>query len=623
MEFVRRHRLLVVLGAFALLLVVLVLLALPLRTVPSDANAAKAEVTQAVEALKTSDAEQAFTHVAAARTQVDAVTDVTDGIGARIWSWIPVAGGAVSDVRNLATALDHLTSALEATEEVYPKVSGDDATLMVDGNVSMPVLDEVLAALAKVDSSLGSAKARLDEVEGDAPFVGQQAADARDEALEQVVPVADGLHRMQPLLDRMPSLLGQDGEKKYVIAMMNPSEMRFSGGAMLTYSVMTLDGGEIDRGRTVDGTTSRTLSRSVFWDRVPGNPFVSRYSERIIHANIAPSWPVAGEETLRAWERLRGTEVDGLIALDVVALSRMLQVTGPIYVEGLGQVRADNLVKLTAGDYDRFTVAQQTERKALNRALIPAFTEQLFSGVDFVATMRALGDAADGRHLALYFRDEPTQQAVADFDFDGDLSDTDQDYLGFFTQNLVGSKADFWQHKDIRSSVTLAADGSAEVTLVAAIDNTAPAALTGELSAYTDPTLDLRLGLFLPRGAKVSKVTVVDSDGERRGSAKTGDYFGRPYLDEKALIKQGERSELRVRYTVPQAATRTAEGLRYRLDLDPHATISDARTRVTVTLPEGFTAEAKAGWTKTDKGAWRWSTDALAHREQLTLTARR
>src|SRR5690606_37969777 len=120
-SFLRRHWLLSSLGALALLIVGLALLALPLRSVPADASAAQDELTRAVEALKTSDTEQGFDHVAKARVHVDDVTDVTDGFGAKILSWVPLAGSGVRDVRDLASAMDHLTSAMEVAEELYPQ----------------------------------------------------------------------------------------------------------------------------------------------------------------------------------------------------------------------------------------------------------------------------------------------------------------------------------------------------------------------------------------------------------------------------------------------------------------------------------------------------------------------
>src|SRR5690606_17254193 len=108
-----------------------------------------------------------------------------------------------------------------------------------------------------------------------------------------------------------------------------------------------------------------------------------------------------------------------------------------------------------------------------------------------------------GRHMALYFRDEPAQEASDSMGFAGDLSETEQDYIGVFTQNRVGSKADFWQQKKLKHKVRLNEDGSARVTLRTTIVNTAPISLRGTTGAYVDPMLDMAITSFLPRGADV------------------------------------------------------------------------------------------------------------------------
>jgi len=630
-KFVRSRWFLVTLGVLAVVVVALAILALPLRHVPGRAADAQAELTSAAEAMKANDMEVGFEHVHAARAHVDSLTDVTDGVGAKVWSWVPVAGGAVRDVRNMATAVDQVTSALEVAEKVYPQVTGDDATLLEDGNVDLPTLDKLVDAVHEIDRHVTTARSHLEDVNGTAPFVGDMVSEKRDTALEQVGPASEALEKAGPLVDVLPDMLGEGGEKRYLIAMMNPAEVKYSGGSMLTFSVLKVKDGELKRKGTIDAANDTQLFRRGWWENVEGNVFASPWSERITHANMAPSWPIAGEETLRAWDYFRKPkdDMDGLIALDVVAISRMLEATGPLEVEGLGQVTAENVVERTTGEYTKFTLAQQAERKELNRALVPAFMERLFSGADFVGTVQAIVQAADERHFALYFRDADTQAAAADVGFSGDLSDTDNDYVGVFTQNLVGSKADYWQRKDVRSKVTLNEDGSARVKLTAKIRNMGPTEVNFELSGYTDPTINAYVAAFLPKGAKVDKVRIRDSNGKRTGMTGTdtsdeGEYFGRPYVRETVELRAGDEAALELTYDVPHAAVVEDGKMTYRFDLDPHPTVQPARTRVTVVWPEGWApTNLPEGWTTTDEGTSRWENSTTVHYERLRVTARR
>ncbi|MBE7324797.1 DUF4012 domain-containing protein [Nocardioides sp. Y6] len=635
MNFVRRHPVWVSLGALVLLVVILGLLALPLRGVQADATEAQADLTKAAEAIKAGDMEEGWEHVAAARVHVDDVTDVTDGASGRVLSLVPYFGRGVGDARRLATAMDELTTALEVAEDIYPEVSGDESTLLRDGNINLATMNKLVDSVERIEDHVLEARTQLEDVHDEAPLLGTMAARKRDAALDQVRPAASGLKRMRPLVDSLPDVLGAKGERKYLLAMMNPSEMKYSGGSMLTFSVLEVEDGVLRRGKVRDVSTNPKLFRRGFWENVEGNVFASPYSERITHANVAPSWPVAGEETLRAWEWLRreradDPSMDGLIAIDLVALSHVLRATGPLQVAGVGEVTADNLLPKLAGDYARFTPEQQAQRKSLNRRLIPAFTDRLFSGVDFVGTMKAMNQSAQERHLALYFRDEDEQAAAREVGFDGDLSQTDHDYLAVFTQNILASKADYFQRKDVVSRVKVRPDGSARVTLDATVENTASGLMSGQLSEYTDPDLTMFMATFLPRGAQVRSLTVTDSDGQRPGGnpdptiSETGEYFDRPYVRERVVARAGDSARMQLVYDVPRAATISRDTMTYRLDVDPHPTVSKAQHSTTVIWPKGWKVfSVPTDWVVTKQGHALWKQPTFAKSESFTLTATR
>ena len=176
-----------------------------------------------------------------------------------------------------------------------------------------------------------------------------------------------------------------------------------------------------------------------------GNPFHPPGKTRVVNATFSPYWSQSGEELLRAWEVRYGQKADGVIAVDLQALARLMDLTGPVQAPGVGELNSTNLVKVLAGSYDTYDTVEQ--RKAINEAVVPAFREKLFQGGQFAEKFQVLATAAKGRHFAMYFRDPRLQDAFVERDLSGDLSDTEHDYLGVFTQNLNSSKADYWQHR--------------------------------------------------------------------------------------------------------------------------------------------------------------------------------
>ncbi len=516
-----------VIGLFFLLLIGLALLAIPFLKAPGNAKAAKADLESAKVSLGNGDMEAAETAIESARKHADEVQGAMQGIGGDIWSLVPVVGEPVSDVRHLGNALDHLTTAAEIAVATWPAVNGDDATLFADQAVDVPTLRTLVDAVDEASLHLDTAQLELREVSDSALGVGTMLADARDEASAVVAPLAGDARRAKPLAEVLPTLFGADGDRTYLLALLNPSEQRFSGGAALTIVPMEVSGGKLTIGDARD-TTDPDLFRVGRWDKVEGNPFHDG-KLRISTATFAPDWSVSGEEVLRGWERRTGQQTDGLVAVDVVALADMLRITGPVETELYGTLDSSNFTQKLVGDYD--TYPDSEARKGLNRSIVPVFADRLFEPGQGLEKIESIRNSARGRHFALWMRDTDVQAAVADIGLAGDLSDTDHDYLAVFNQNTNASKADYWQKRTVTSDVQLRADGSAEVEMTISVYNDSPP--YGANQEFGDNRggstrtrwNGMTLGVFLPHDVKISSAA---ADGRSVGT-DTFDYYGRPY----------------------------------------------------------------------------------------------
>ena len=147
-----------------------------------------------------------------ARAETDDLQGSVQGIGGDVWSWVPVAGGPVRDVRRLGNALDQLVAVAETGVRILPQVRGEESTLVDDGNVDIDVLEDVIDDLRGVSTRLADAQAELADVADSRAVVGDRLAEARDQAQGEVDPLADGLETIDPLLDQLPKVLGRDAE---------------------------------------------------------------------------------------------------------------------------------------------------------------------------------------------------------------------------------------------------------------------------------------------------------------------------------------------------------------------------------------------------------------------------
>ncbi|MBD3916772.1 DUF4012 domain-containing protein [Nocardioides hwasunensis] len=609
-----------VIGGLLLLLVVLALLAIPFLKAPGHAEGARADLEAARTSLAAGDVDAAASSVDSARRHADQVQDAVQGVGGDVWSLIPVVGRPVSDVRHLGNALDHLTTAAEVAVDTWPSVNGRRATLFGNRSVDLPTLEKLVGAVDEASSNLDAAQVELGDVRASSVGIGTRLGDARDEASDIVGPLASGARRAKSLTSVLPDLLGADGDKTYLLALLNPSEQRFSGGAPLTVAPIAVSGGRLTIGEARD-TSDPDLYRVGRWPKVEGNPF-HKGKLRLSTATFAPDWSVSGEELLRGWARRTGQETDGLIAVDVVALADMLRITGPVEAPTYGTLDAFNFTEKMVGDYDAFP--DNEARHDLNRAIVPVFAERLFQPGQGIEKIESLRASAQGRHFALWMRDPDVQSAVADTGLAGDLSDTGNDYVAVFNQNTNQSKADYWQRRTVTSDVRLREDGSAKVRMTISVFNDSPP--YGADQIYGDPRggssrtrwNGMTIGVFLPSDVEVTAAT---SAGRQQG-LRTFDYYGRPYKLLRMTLPPQATREAVLEYVVPAAALAPGDGtLTYRLAATPQGLVTPEALTVQVRWPDGYdVSDLPEGWTRSGPGRARYDSPGLVTQPSFSLT---
>jgi hypothetical protein len=608
----RGRRRLIVLGVLPVVLlagVALALLARPLVSAKHEAEAAQTDLTAAKDALSKDRITQARRYVAQARGHVENAQDDAGGLGGDVWSAIPVAGGAVDDERHLVDALDQTTSVAEIGVRIYPIVSGGSAELIRGQRIDVKLLQGVADRTASIGPHLDQALTDLDEVDGTAPLVGGSISRAKTTALTYLEPLQESYRNNEPLLRALPGLVGADGPRTYLLAMLNPAEQRYSGGGALSFTTMRFDDGVATFGSSVNVDDILARGDTQSWPPVPGNTFHRQPPLRVTSSTFSPWWSVSAEELLRGYAKaFPGPHYDGVVGIDLQGLSQLFRLTGAVDLPSFGQVNADNLVQTLAGSYGNFDSIEQ--RHQLNEELVPAFRQRFFEGGKMQEKMKVLVNAAKGRHFFTYFRNRSVQHRFARVGMSGDLSATPFDYVGVFSQNLNGSKTDYFQHREVTSDVALQADGSARVRLHIAVTNTAPAYVSpvpDPKVGYTTRYLSARVGVFMPRHATYHSARL---DGRTFDAVvhlpKVATVRNRKYIEGQMLLDHGQTGTMDVSYTAARGAEVTdPHSMVYTLSVDPQDLVTPEVLHVNVTWPAGYRpiGPLPAGWRATAKGA--------------------
>jgi hypothetical protein len=224
--------------------------------------------------------------------------------------------------------------------------------------------------------------------------------------------------------------------------------------------------------------------------------------------------------------------VDGVLAIDPVALSYTLQGRPGIDVGQGFTMTSDNLVStLLSTAYQRFDDADQAQRdQFLDDATSKVFSEVMSGTGDPRPILNGLRKAADERRVLIYSADPAEQADIEQTGLAGVLSsDPSNPTLGVFMNDRTAAKLGYYLHNEVHvTEGECRADGRRELQVRVAMKFDAPTeGLPSYVSGTTEPdepyVLKTNLLAFAPVGGAVAAAQV----GGEQVSVERGEDHGR------------------------------------------------------------------------------------------------
>lgn len=385
---------------------------------------------------------------------------------------------------------------------------------------------------------------------------------------------------------------GPTGSKRYLVVLQNPAELRGTGGLIGEYGVIVA---------TPDGPQLTSLApfrqfNAALGAGVPTPPTLAAYStfgvgQDLTDANIPPDFPSVGRLLVSLYRRASGASVQGIIAVDPLALADLLQVTGPITVDGVrlnGGNAASVLLRTSYVHFATDNAARHAFLRQVAQATFLAVRTGMRSHV--TALVQALSVASAGRHLQLFFSAKSTEHLATALGLAGSTAaPATGDELAVYSVNTGGNKLDAYLHRTITDNIALSADGASAALITVELQTNVPHAMpkyvVGPFSPGMQPGADLQsLSMLLPATSGYTSATI----NGRPAVAATAAAFGGEVVTQSVAVFSGQPVTLKYRVTNPQAAQRRGRLLYYNLTALPQATANPDRMTVTVTPPRGW-----------------------------------
>lgn len=252
--------------------------------------------------------------------------------------------------------------------------------------------------------------------------------------------------------------------KRYMIIMQNDKEIRPTGGFMTNYATFKIANGLLDSDFTSKDMYSIDLALMPldqagydFPDAPPAYMKllkVERWFGRDM--NASPDF-ITSMDTFMEYYNMAGRynpyeikPVDGIFAIDTFVIQELLDVTGPVTVNGITYTR-DNVV-LELEKIASLALAEQANRKKVLGDLMQGMLINVFQSDSSIwpKLIEKGVDLATRKHIQIYVFDAEAQALIDSYGFGGRITEkVEGDYLAVISTNLGGDKTNWFTSKEV------------------------------------------------------------------------------------------------------------------------------------------------------------------------------
>ena len=395
---------------------------------------------------------------------------------------IPVLGWYVADVqRGVEAAQDGLAAAKIFAEAItpYADVLGLKGKGTFLGGTAQERLAEAIGALSKVTpqidevgKNLESARSQIDQIQTwrYPDFLpgnpGTKIANAKNTVDQLESLVVD----TKPLLVVLPTIMGQDSEKKYLILFQNDKELRPTGGFITAYAVFRVNKGIL----TSEGSDDIYRLDDTLLKKVPAPASIKKYLPNVPNlnlrdSNLSPDYLASMKQFEELYEFTQNKkEIDGIISVDTHFVLSLMDVLGSIEAYGT-RFTTDNVEICACPQIiyelekyaDEPVAYEKGSRKDIIGVLMQRLMDKAFNAPKSTwpnllgTTLTSLRQ----KEMLLYFKDKELQNAVEKLNFAGRMYQYSGDYIHINEANFGGAKSNLYIQEKVKQVVKKDKDG--------------------------------------------------------------------------------------------------------------------------------------------------------------------
>lgn len=462
--------------------------------IKSELTAATGLLPDLKEAIANNDAPQASS---VSTSLLDHTSSAREAASDPLWkaaSALPWFGPNLQAASEVATTADDVAR-LAAVPLVNAFQSLDWKTLTPTASgMNLEPLREATPRIQAAAHAVRESAQRLDNI--DTANLLPQIAGPLTEARGELTGLSKELNSASSAATLAPAMLGAESPRRYLLLMQNNAESRATGGIPGALAVLSVDKGSLKLEEQTSATALGAFVPPIAIDAEQQSIYTPRVGRFMQDVNLTPDFATTASTALAMWEKSKGERLDGVLSLDPVALSFILEATGPVKITDpiVQQIGSDLPEELTGKNVVQTLLSDaysKIEEPKLQDVYFAGTAKEIFGALSSGKTdpkklMDALTKGVEERRILLWSAAEAEQATIGQYPLGGMVSGVaiSPAQFGVYFNDGTGAKMDYWMKRSVQVVKDCTRDGYREVAVRVTSTNMAPADAATSLPAY-------------------------------------------------------------------------------------------------------------------------------------------
>lgn len=267
------------------------------------------------------------------------------------------------------------------------------------------------------------------------------------------------------VVKNLPSLLGYDRPKTYMVLLQNNMELRPTGGFIGSFALLTFSKGKLIDDTVYDVYSADGQLKGYVAPPGPIEEHLGEASWTLRDSNWDPDFLKSAQSAEWFLDKTLDREIDGVVGVNLELAKKYLNVFGSLDLPDFGDnVDTNNLYEKVQYEVEENFFPGSRKKayylSSLSEALITKIKEGSLE--ELVGLLTATVQSLDSRDLQVYFKDEKLQKVFSDASWSGEINYPEcleenclYTFSGLVEANLGVNKANYFVKREVKAKVSL------------------------------------------------------------------------------------------------------------------------------------------------------------------------